>query len=172
MYKNKLNLRNVVAIAICLAGTTFFSNCNKLQAQTINNFPYSNYFKTDANLGNWTLVNSVFNQTNEGIELHPQFDEDWISVEPCYIETPMLDLTELENPTLIFELRLANGSTVYSSTNGKNYFPILECTQDANSIPLSKDVKYIRFQVIKRNITFPVIKINFVFFVFLTKMGN
>ena len=29
MYKNKLNLRNVVAIAICLAGMTMFSACDK-----------------------------------------------------------------------------------------------------------------------------------------------
>ena len=29
MYKNKFNLRNVVAIAICLAGMTMFSACDK-----------------------------------------------------------------------------------------------------------------------------------------------
>jgi len=29
MYKNKLNLRNVIAMTICLVGTTMFSGCNK-----------------------------------------------------------------------------------------------------------------------------------------------
>lgn len=66
MLKNKFNLRNMVAIAICLAGMTTFFSCNKdKDKNSINNALEDEYFSVQ----NGTLHNGTIPSSASGISL-------------------------------------------------------------------------------------------------------
>ena len=69
MHKNKLNLRNVVKIVICLAAMTMFSGCDKEQESTEKfkkeqeDTGKSNFYDIDYRIGLW--INAERNDTLE-----------------------------------------------------------------------------------------------------------
>ena len=80
MFKNKLNLRRMVAIAICLAGMTVYSGCdkNKDPDNVSNGMPTLNYEELSLIVGSWyneNYGNMVNSPLNNIIEIKYDFDK-------------------------------------------------------------------------------------------------
>jgi hypothetical protein len=91
MYKNKFNLRNVVAIAIYLAVTIMFSGCDKEGISEIDNTEFCLY----ANLENFyqtaPFINKYLNTLpkNMSDEQKLQALTDCLNSQPCVIDTKL-----------------------------------------------------------------------------------
>jgi len=98
MFKVKLNLRKVVAIAICLAGVTFFSGCDKeeiteiAQGEITENDDefclYANledFYKTAPFINNY--LDALPNNMSDEQKL--QALTDWLNSQPCVINAKL-----------------------------------------------------------------------------------
>jgi hypothetical protein len=100
MKKNELHLRNVIAIAICLAVTTVFSGCDKENPEYGEFCSYANvddFHKTAPIINEYlsSLPNSMSN------ERKLQVFTEWLCSQPCIISAKLESAYTLPNDSII-----------------------------------------------------------------------
>jgi hypothetical protein len=101
MTKRIFNLRKVVAIAICLAGLTMFSSCDKKEEQVTNSEKLCLYL----NSGNIDKTIPIINEFLAGLPNSNSFSEDeqnlqdlakWLKSNSCVIDATVLCVSCIE----------------------------------------------------------------------------
>ena len=91
MYKNKLNLRNVVVIAICFAVTTMFSSCDKEETTEIDNDEFCLYANVEDFHKTAPFIDEYLETLSENMsdEQKLQALTGWLNLKPCVINAEL-----------------------------------------------------------------------------------
>ena len=91
MYKNKLYLRNGVAIVICLAGMIMFSGCNKEETLKFDNEEFCSYANLEDFYKTAPFINKYLNTlpNNMSDERKLQALTDCLNSQPCVINAKL-----------------------------------------------------------------------------------